>query len=288
MILFWVHEPGWWVGSLKLWNSRTAEILQYLGLATGSLAILASVAKSGSSVLGIILDVDNYLRTSPKDKTPRARIVERYVSLLRYLADDRVPERKYDRIVILAHSLGALISGDLLLFLKAQGDPDLRRLGLGTPGKPEKPEIIEIDLRLFTMGNPARQFLNRFFPYLYEWVHETPDNSAQNLGDLPASDPKTLLAGPPDPNRLGVRCWVNAYRSGDYIGRSLWMNEWYGRTKGIADKNGGAYPDPIFLADDGAKPPLRFEMCIGAGAHQHYWDQSAPDIAEKLDDLITS
>jgi len=27
-------------------------------------------------------------------------------------------------------------------------------------------------------------------------------------------------------------------------------------------------------------------MCIGAGAHTHYWDQSAPDIAEKLDDLI--
>jgi hypothetical protein len=31
---------------------------------------------------------------------------------------------------------------------------------------------------------------------------------------------------------------------------------------------------------------LREEMCIGAGAHQHYWDQSAPDIAEKLDELI--
>ena len=65
------------------------------------------------------------------------------------------------------------------------------------------------------------------------------------------------------------------------------MNEWYGRTKGTADKNGGAYPDPIFVVNDRSKPPLRSEMCIGAGAHQHYWDQSAPDIAEKLDDLIT-
>jgi len=97
-----------------------------------SLAIVASLARSGSSVLGIVLDVDNYLRTSPKEKTPRARIVERYVSLLRYLADGRDKDRSYDRIVIMAHSLGALISGDLLLYLRSQGDPQLGRIGSAT------------------------------------------------------------------------------------------------------------------------------------------------------------
>ena len=35
---------------------------------------------------------------------------------------------------------------------------------------------------------------------------------------------------------------------------------------------------------------LRFnylaEFCIGAGAHTHYWDDTAPDIAEALNELI--
>jgi hypothetical protein len=258
----------------------TALILQWLGLATGSLAILASVAKSGSSVLGIMLDVDNYLRTSPKEKTPRARIMERYVSLLRYLADDKEEARTYDRIVILAHSLGALISGDLLLYLKSQGDPDLARLGLGTPGVSVG---TRIPIQLFTMGDPVRQFLNRMFPYLYEWVRAMPDNSLKHLGSLVPTPPNAPLAGTPSPDQLGAEIWVNAYRSGDYIGRSLWLDEWYNRTAGAGN---GAYPEPVYIARSAAGQPRSEEMCIGAGAHQHYWDQSAPDIAEKLDELI--
>jgi hypothetical protein len=274
-----LHE--WKKSELNSLDSPTAAILQWLGLATGSLAILASLAKSGSSVLGIILDVDNYLRTSPKEKTPRARIMERYVSLLRYLADAKDEARKYDRIVILAHSLGALISGDLLLYLKSQGDRDLARLGLGIPGVSAE---TKIPIRLFTMGDPVRQFLNRMFPYLYEWVRTTPDNSLQHLGGLEETRPDgPPLTGTPDPQRLGVERWVNAYRSGDYIGRSLWLNEWYGRTTAGT----GEFPQTISVAQDNATPPIREEMCIGAGAHQHYWDQSAPDIAEKLDKLIS-
>ena len=274
-----LHE--WKKSELNSLDSPTAAILQWLGLATGSLAILASLAKSGSSVLGIMLDVDNYLRTSPKEKTPRARIMERYVSLLRYLADDQDEARKYDRIVILAHSLGALISGDLLLYLRSQGDADLARLGLGTPGVSSG---TKIPMRLFTMGDPVRQFLNRMFPYLYEWVRSTPDNSLLHLGGLEETRPDGLpLTGTPDPQRLGVERWVNAYRSGDYIGRSLWLNEWYSRTTAGT----GEYPQTISVAQDNVTPPIREEMCIGAGAHQHYWDQSAPDVAEKLDKLIS-
>ena len=276
-VLFEVlHERG--IVDFKYLNHPAAQILQWLGLATGSLAIVASLARSGSSVLGIVLDVDNYLRTSPKEKTPRARIVERYVSLLRYLADGRDKDRSYDRIVIMAHSLGALISGDLLLYLRSQGDPQLGRIGFG-----DSKVKGEVELRLFTMGDPVRQFLNRFFPYLYEWVRETPDNALQDLGALVPTPPGKPLAGMPDPERLGVERWVNAYRSGDYIGRSLWLDEWHNRTNGGGT---GAFPQPIYVARDNAAQPLREEMCIGAGAHQHYWDQSAPDIAQKLDDLI--
>jgi len=278
-VLFLIlHE--WKKIGLSDLDAPTAVILQWLGLITGSVAVLASVAKSGASVLGIILDVDNYLRTSPKEKTPRARIMERYVSLLRYLADDKDEERKYDRIVILAHSLGALISGDLLLYIKSQGDPDLARLGLGTPGVSAG---TKIPIRLFTMGDPVRQFLNRMFPYLYEWVRGTPDNSLKHLGGLVPTPPNTPLAGSPHPDRLGVELWVNAYRSGDYIGRSLWLDGWYNRTDGPGT---GAYPATIYTARSAPGGPQFEEMCIGAGAHQHYWDQSAPDIAEKLDELI--
>ena len=28
------------------------------------------------------------------------------------------------------------------------------------------------------------------------------------------------------------------------------------------------------------------EFCIGAGAHTHYWDETAPEIARELDRLV--
>jgi hypothetical protein len=239
----------------------TAIILLSIGAVAGSLAILASFAKSGSSALGIILDVDNYLRTSPKDATPRARIMERYVSLLHYLWEYKDSNGAgYDRIVIVAHSLGALISCDLLRFLKVQSDSQ------------------KIPVRLFTMGNPLRQLLNRFFPYLYEWVRPVPDNSLNPLKDVAQTAPTIKPNELPDPSLLGVKLWLNAYRSGDYVGRSLWLDEWY-------NWEDPAKPGTVYVAPGDPTSP-RQEMCIGAGAHQHYWDQSAPDIAEKLDELI--
>jgi hypothetical protein len=207
--------------------------------------------------------------------------MERYVSLLRYLTDDKQSHGGYNKVVIMAHSLGALISGDLLLYLNSQGDPDLARLGLAGPAlKHEK----KIDLRLFTIGDPARQFLNRFFPYLYQWVREEPDNTVGHLGSVAQAPPAPPRWATPDPGRLGLEIWVNAYRSGDYIGRSIWLDEWYDRS---TVGGSGGYPQAIHVERDNPAQPHREEMCIGAGAHQHYWDQSAPDIAEKLDDLIS-
>jgi hypothetical protein len=258
-----------WATTSSAWLTHwTAIILVSIGAVAGSLAILASFAKSGSSALGIILDVDNYLRTSPKDATPRARIMERYVSLLAYLSklDKPGDKPRYDRIVIVAHSLGALISADLLRFLQAQSEPP------------------KIPLTLFTMGNPLRQLLNRFFPYLYEWVDPLPDNSLRPLKEVPRTEPPGIPLGKlPDPHLLGVEHWVNAYRSGDYVGRSLWLDEWYDRE--FPPRRVPSEPGPVYMTAE-TPPGQREEMCIGAGAHQHYWDQSAPDIAEELDDLI--
>jgi hypothetical protein len=250
----------------------------------GTAAVLTAVLRYSSEILRVILDVDTYLRTGPKEKTPRAKIFERYVSLLRHIAQYHAPDgRGYDGVVIVAHSLGALISGDLLNLLQHQkNDPELQRLGYGA-GQ----ETTKIPIRLFTMGNPLRQLLNRFFPYLYDWVRQSPDNGATQLGP-PLRKPPDNLSGPPgsvllpDPADLGVEKWVNAYRSGDYVGRSLWLEEWCRRTDNCDED--GVYPEPLKKISD--VTGNRVEFCIGAGAHTHYWDDTAPDIAVALNELI--
>ena len=262
----------------------TAWIVGYFIGATLLAGALAAIVKYSSPVLGAVLDVDTYLRTSPVDATPRAKIVERYVSLLRYLVRyrDPVDGRGYDSIVILAHSLGSLISADLLRFLHAEGDPALAPLGLAGEFVAQQGSI---SLKMLTMGNPTRQLLNRFFPYLYDWVRENPDNGMRPLPEpvviSPAVPPPVIAPDAlPDPTELGLTTWVNTYRSGDYVGRSLWLTEWYRRTTGRDDA--GAYPEPLYVASSGG----RWEACIGAGAHTHYWDDTAPDVAEQLNALI--
>jgi len=299
MIIYeWAKFPAWLLFARPAVQyvdyhliTKTAIVLEWVGAVASSVSILTALAGSGSPILGIILDVDNYLRTSPRDFTPRARIAERYVSLLRYVSEYKDPcvpnDTGYDRVVIVGHSLGALISADLLRFLKSQRDSQTGRFYFsGAPPELNRPKI---QLRLFTMGNPLRQLLNRSFPYLYEWVRLAPDNS------LPGNDLKSLHAPPgaappvigagamPDPNLLNVELWVSAYRSGDYVGRSLWLNEWYDRE--VPVRKNPKVPGPVYVAAE-TPPGNRQEMCIGAGAHQHYWDPSAPDIAEKLDELI--
>ena len=261
-----------------------APILSAAGtlVAAFAAAIIFGIAKFGGSALDVLLDVDNYLRERPLEGTPRARIAERFASLLRYLAHDRSKnDRPYHAIVIVAHSLGALLTADLLRYFRSEtrlgrGDPELAPLGYG---RTEQPGTIPI--HLFTMGNPLRQLLSRFFPHQYRWVRSKPDNSMKPVGD-PTADPAMPDVPQPSPRTLGVATWTNAYRSGDYVGRSLWLDEWFARTKG--GDNEGRYPEPIevFRRDDAA------EMCLGLGAHTHYWDNTAPDIRDQLDQLVVS
>ena len=200
--------------------------------------------------LDALLDVDNYMHEHPRETNPTARIFGRYLSILRCVKDGG-----YDGIVIVSHSQGTVITADLLRF--CQRFPNL----LGTTLPPTF---------LFTMGCPLRNLYGTFFPHLYKWAFEQP---------LPAT--------------LGIKEWVNAYRSGDYVGRYLWRDQ---------DK------DDIFLSryrSDGESHlwdlttefdpkdhpvgtgfPATREICIGAGAHTHYWDETAPEIAFELDRLI--
>lgn len=265
-------------------------------LIAGSAALIFGVLiKSVSSALDVILDADNYLRTSPPNATPRARIVERYLALLRFV---HTSEKKYDRIVIVAHSLGALISADLFRYLKQISDNSRER---------KQTELVNYVFSnqsdpthrtwFFTMGNPLRQLLNRFFPHLYGWVRPIPDDTGEKL---PGSAGSFVNA-----TDLGVVQWWNSYRSGDYIGRSVWREGMFddshplpatnssdgpekdsplSRTNGSDDE--GAFPKPLY-ATEIAISEDRVESCIGLGAHTHYWDRTAPDIAEQLDCLIT-
>lgn len=209
---------------------------------TGALLLLAlmfqgqRVAQVLGATVGVGIDVDNHLRELPEKATPRARIFNRYVSLLRYLAHEG-----YSRIVIVAHSQGSVITADLLRYLAAadfEGSHSvLKRL----------PPIS-----LFTMGSPLRQLYYLRFPDLYAWV------VAQKDG--------------PDPSQLfKVQTWVNAYRSGDYVGRRLLQENGVGAPEWTTTPFGEGN---------------RVEFCIGEGAHTHYWDWSAPGIALELDRLI--
>ncbi len=272
-----------------------ADLLTYRALGTIGSLLLGSafvafglLAKYGGSAVDVLLDIDNYLRTRPVDATPRARIAARYLSVLRYVAsadDDGAP--RYDGVVIIAHSLGALVTADLFLFLKhetanGRGDPALARLGFDPGGS-----VPDLAVTLFSMGNPLRQLLNRFFPHRYRWVRAVPDNAEASLPDA-SSRPHAADFTRPDPHRIGLARWESAYRSGDYVGRSLWSDSWYSRTLGSDDE--GSYGEaPLAVVVPPTGSPQRgvvAEYCIGSGAHTHYWDPSAPDIADRLDALI--
>ncbi len=248
--------------------------------AVGVLALrrgrLEALSRSVRPILDVVLDVDGYLREHPRARTPRARIAERYVSLLRYLCAWRnpdAPDAPYSAIVILAHSQGTVISTDLLGFVRRERDPALDPIvqeARSSGGGPTIPTY------LFTMGSPLRQLYEQFFPHLYSWVARRP--KAWRRADLVAP---AALAGAapaeeklfpnPDPAGMRVSRWVNAYRSGDYVGRYLWLRE-------TAEDR--FWPEARNWDPQGR----RCDLCVGAGAHTHYWDSRL--IAEELGALI--
>jgi hypothetical protein len=255
-----------WLGTLVTASERVKTAISGLGAAsTAAFAwLFVSRGKAKDLALGFrpvldaMLDVDNWFREHPIDKNPKARICGRYASLLRYVCawTDPVDQTsRYDAIVIIAHSQGTVISADLLRYIK-------RGVDKCAPADYDKSlqRLHEIPVLLFTMGCPLRALYGERFPRLYEWAYHA---------DGP--DPRQ-----PDPAMLQVRTWTNAYRSGDYIGRYLWrdaacVDNWNPNSNAVLQQNGG-----------------RIEFCIGAGAHTHYWDKTAPLVAQELDALIKS
>ncbi|MDQ3996498.1 MAG: hypothetical protein M3303_05720 [Gemmatimonadota bacterium] len=294
-------------------SSHTIVLVAGGWLVAAAIAVVAFRGRLGRLTLGlrpavdVVLAVDNYLRTHPRGAAPRARIAERYVSLLRHLCRWRDGNgRPYDAIVIVAQSQGAAITADLLSFVQREEDPELdairRPLADGAPGAAGR------RLFLFTMGSPLRRLYSEWFPHLFGWVRgDRGDGVARALPAVPR-EPWMLLprledghrvAAPaipdgtaPDPYAMGVTRWVNAYRSGDYVGRAHWRHavdgcDWTYRCApaDAATRFIGDAPPITYVSEDAHRS--RRELCIGAGAHTHYWDATAKAIAVELDLLLT-
>jgi hypothetical protein len=183
-----------------------------------------------------------------------------------------------------AHSLGSMVATDLLRYLERSEvdspDPSLAPYGFRRNNIAARQSKLPI--YVFSMGSPLRQLLNRFFPHLYWWVSDSPDNSLASLGaPLGPPIPKIGASALPRTDEMNVTHWINAYRSGDYVGRSLWIGQWFNRNAS------GDTAQPPDVAQT-APPQSRTEMCIGLGAHTHYWDRTATDVARQLDALILS
>lgn len=252
---------AWWFG----WTRSDAD--RYAALGTGLLALLIVTGSHGPfkflalgfrSALDIALDVANWLRSTPKRATPRATICRRYVSLLRQIANWRDPRdgSGYSALIIVAHSQGTVITADLLRFLtreygSAAQSPDTS-LSCLFQLDPDR----HLPIYLFTMGSPLRQLYSLRFPLQYGWA-----GTDTTLGALPGPDPATLT----------VTRWSNAYCSGDYVGRHLWR----------ADDDPHLWDTTWHNLDT-----VRREVCLGAGAHTHYWDGTVPEVAAELDRLI--
>jgi hypothetical protein len=235
---------------LKKFFGSTDDLLNWVAiLLTASASSLVAfggrlnqISLGLRGVIDAVLDVDNYLRVHPRTNNPSAQIYARYASLLRYLCSQTLPDGEpYDAFVIVAHSQGTVITADLLRF---------------------------------TMGSPIHQLYSYAFPHLYRWA----------IQEEPAADKMTLVLPPqvkPDPNELlSVKKWVNAYRSGDYVGRYLWRSN-LSEYKWLK-VNLETPPQNLSETLDGS----RREFCIGGGAHTHYWDKTAPEVAWEIDRLI--
>jgi hypothetical protein len=263
------------------WAQTNVAALKYVGaaLVPAAMGLMAFSNRLKSLTLGLrnvvdaALDVDNHLREHPLTSAPRARIAARYTSLLRH-----VYARGYDTVVIVAHSQGTVITADLLRFVEAV-DRTHPHLVAGLASRARCP------ITLFTMGCPLRQLYGLRFPHLYEWARH----------GVTGPCPPGMPIGPatrPNPRALGVARWVNAYRSGDYVGRHLWRQdecaEAYRATDAVVAQPWLAAAIPTPETSEDSQPPERVEFCIGGGAHTHYWDRTAPSIALTLDTLIRS
>ena len=276
-------------------NSRiTDQVIAIVGTFVAGAAVgvlgfagrLKNFAGGLRTLVRVMLDVDNWLREHPRNYNPTARICGRYVSVLRHISEwrDSDPDKSpYDAMVIIAHSQGTVITADFLRFLHSESE----QAGSMDDYDPELKQFASMPKFFFTMGCPLRQLYGLRFPYLYGWAMN------RIADDSPAPGPPPDIGGDeaPRPCSLGVERWINAYRSGDYVGRYLWRGgddsyRWDPISTTYEQEWDPPTGKPERVSAD--KAGHRIECCIGPGAHTHYWDHTAGLIAEVLDRIINN
>ena len=240
----------WLAGCLEYFQGETL-VAAGKWLAGGALTI-AALGSRFTQTLGrlrvaidAVLDIDNYFGDPPNRQPPRARIYSRFASLLAYLRDGG-----YARIVIVSHSQGTVISADLLRYLHVQ-----RR----------SHDIVgAIPVSLVTVGSPLRDLYAERFPLLYRWM---------------GSNAAGFATAAPNASDIGAVEWVNACRSGDYVGRFLWTPPGDKQRFRIARVDSDGRVEASRAGD-------RTEFCLGAGGHTHYFSNDAVALAVEIDRLI--
>ncbi len=221
-------------------------------LAGGALTITALGARFTETfgklrvALDAMLDVDNYFQDPINRLPPRAQIFSRFAAVLDY-----VRGHGYTRLVIVSHSQGTVISADLLRYLHAT-----KRLHEYTGGIP---------LSLVTVGSPLRDLYATRFPFLYPWMGEPPES-------FEGASPRT--------SDLAATRWINAYRAGDYVGRSIWTPPTQETMFRVATVSADGQ------VKGASRDADRTEFCLGAGAHTHYFTNDAVALAVEIDGLV--
>lgn len=242
-----------------IWTAASATVaLTVLG------GVLSRYVPYLRAPLDVALDVDGHFREFPRHGIPRARIFSRFAALLQHVA-----AQGHERIVIVAHSQGTVIASELLRYLKYRGER------AQTEGDEAAALWRRLDGRvhLLTAGCPLRQLYAARFPTLYRWV----------LRDHPQ------FMGP-TAEGIGVQRWINAYTTGDYIGRWLWSRH----ADALRDLSETVIdelerPGDVY-AVTGPLPalPRQLDVCLGAGAHTHYFESDQHVVAALIDQLIAS
>ena len=260
--------------SQTLFNPLQALVFSAAGVGAALSVLGGQLSRRIPSLRGpldVALDVDNHFREFPRTNIPRAHIFSRYAALL-----EHVRMQGYDRVVVVAHSQGTVISAELLRFLSSKAQlaptPDDTPLLAGKPLPP---------ISLLTLGCPLRQLYGARFPGLYAWVLA---RNGRVFGPRAAD--------------IGVQRWMNAFCSGDYVGRWLWSNAQQHDAAlkhpmsnkvghdpfGRVDAYTGFNPTPP--AEAHLHEAREVEVCLGLGAHTHYLERDQLTVAWMIDWLV--
>jgi hypothetical protein len=97
---------------------------------------------------------------------------------------------------------------------------------------------------------------------------------------------------------VGVTEWLNVYTTGDYVGRWLWSR--HSRAgdlsaplideRDVATGNDAYIPNGIRTGklETLMNGPTEKDICLGAGAHTHYFDKDQEIVATAIDSMIVS